>query len=97
MRRSTARRFPCRRLWPLSALIITCVAAAFGGVGQSGAAGAATPKRGVVTITMAMVGNLGNPSVGVIQTFGGPKGQFVDPPANKGNTGIYKSYLQELQ
>ncbi len=45
-------------------------------------------KRGVVTIKMAIVGDPGNPSVGVIQTFGGPKGQFVDPP--KG-TGIYKS------
>jgi hypothetical protein len=29
-----------------------------------------------------------NPSVGVVQTFGGPKGDFVDPP--KG-TGIYKN------
>jgi hypothetical protein len=48
-------------------------------------------KRGVVTITMAMVGDPGNPSVGVVQTFGGPKGQFVDPPENKGNTGIYKN------
>jgi formylglycine-generating enzyme required for sulfatase activity len=40
---------------------------------------------------MAIVGDPGNPSVGVIQTFGGPKGQFVDPPENKGNTGIYKT------
>ena len=31
----------------------------------------------------------GNPSVGVIQTFGGPKGKFVDPPNN--GTGIYKT------
>ncbi|GAA4360589.1 hypothetical protein GCM10023145_36030 [Angustibacter luteus] len=37
---------------------------------------------------MAQVGDPGNKSVGVIQTFGGPKGQFVDPP--KG-TGIYQT------
>ncbi len=43
-------------------------------------------ERGVVTIRMATVGDPGNKSVGVVQTFGGPKGQFVDPP--KG-TGIY--------
>jgi hypothetical protein len=45
-------------------------------------------KRGIVTIRMAEVGDPGNKSVGVVQTFGGPSGQFVDPP--KG-TGIYKS------
>jgi formylglycine-generating enzyme required for sulfatase activity len=41
---------------------------------------------------MATVGDPGNPSVGVIQSFGGPKGDFVDPPQNKGlkDTGIYK-------
>ena len=48
----------------------------------------AVTKGGVVTIQMAMVGDPGNPSVGVIQTFGGPKGDFVDPPKN---TGIYKN------
>jgi hypothetical protein len=48
----------------------------------------AIAKRGVVTIQMAMVGDPGNPSVGVVQTFGGPKGDFVDPPKN---TGIYKN------
>jgi formylglycine-generating enzyme required for sulfatase activity len=48
-------------------------------------------KGGVVTIQVATVGDPGNPSVGVIQTFGGPKGQFVDPP--KG-TGIYASCSQ---
>jgi hypothetical protein len=37
---------------------------------------------------MAIVGDPGNPSVGVVQTFGGPKGKFVDPPKN---TGIYKN------
>ena len=42
----------------------------------------------MVTFTMATVGDPGNPSVGVIQTFGGPKGNFVDLP--KG-TGIYKT------
>ncbi len=40
---------------------------------------------------MAIVGDPGNPSVGVIQTFGGPKGQFVDPPKPPKDTGIYKS------
>jgi hypothetical protein len=54
----------------------------------SGAAAPVVAKGGVVTIPMAMVGDPGNPSVGVIQTFGGPTGQFVDPP--KG-TGIYKN------
>jgi hypothetical protein len=33
-------------------------------------------KPGVVTFKMAIVGDPGNPSVGVIQTFGGPKGDF---------------------
>ncbi|MSO40387.1 MAG: flavodoxin family protein [Solirubrobacterales bacterium] len=41
-----------------------------------------------MTIETATVGDPGNPSVGVVQTFGGPKGEFVDPP--KG-TGIYKT------
>ena len=57
----------------------------------SGSAMSSIANGGVVTIPMAMVGDPGNPSVGVIQTFGGPKGQFVDPPENKGNTGIYKT------
>jgi hypothetical protein len=45
-------------------------------------------KLGVVTIQIATVGDPGNPSVGVVQSFGGPKGKFVDPPKN---TGIYKN------
>src|SRR5256885_3574499 len=45
-------------------------------------------KRGVVTTRMAIVSDPGNHSVGVVQTFGGPKGRFVDPPKN---TGIYKT------
>src|ERR1700736_1746791 len=57
----------------------------------SGAGGSNAAKGGVVTIPMAIVGDPGSPWVGVIQTFGGPTGQFVDPPENKGNTGIYKS------
>ncbi len=57
----------------------------------SGSAVASAARGGVATIPMAVVGDPGNPSVGVIQTFGGPKGQFVDPPENKGNTGIYKT------
>jgi hypothetical protein len=52
--------------------------------GASG--GSDDTSGGVVTIRMAAVGDPGNPSVGVVQTFGGPKGQFVDPPKN---TGIY--------
>ncbi|HEY5052740.1 MAG TPA: hypothetical protein VII45_04955 [Solirubrobacterales bacterium] len=47
----------------------------------------AVGKQGIVKFEMATVGDPGNPSVGVIQTFGGPKGEFVDLP--KG-TGIYK-------
>jgi hypothetical protein len=58
---------------------------------QSRAAALSVPKRGVVTITMAMVGDPGNPSVGVIQTFGGSKNDFVVPPENSGSTGIYKN------
>ncbi len=48
---------------------------------------------GEVTITMAVVGDPGNPSVGVIQSFGGPLGQFVEPPQNSGlqDTGIYET------
>src|SRR3954464_1726487 len=51
-------------------------------------ASAPVAKRGVVTISMATVGDPGDPWGGVIQPFGGPKGKFVDPP--KG-TGIYKT------
>ena len=42
---------------------------------------------------MAIVGDPGNPSVGVIQTFGltGNKSTRVEPPENSGSTGIYKS------
>jgi hypothetical protein len=78
-------------LWPVSWLLVASLAAAGVYGAQSGAAAASGPNRGVVTITMAMVGDPGNPSVGVIQTFGGPKGQFVEPPENSGSTGIYKS------
>jgi formylglycine-generating enzyme required for sulfatase activity len=42
---------------------------------------------GVVTVPMAMVGDPGNPSVGVVQTFGlAGKGETVEPPTG---TGIY--------
>jgi hypothetical protein len=60
---------------------------------QSGSGALSIPKRGVVTVTMAMVGDPGNPSVGVIQTFGvtGNKATKVDPPENSGSTGIYKT------
>ena len=54
----------------------------------SGDSTSVVTKRAVVTIRMAMIGDPGNPSVGVVQTFGGPKGEFVDPPKN---TGIYKN------
>jgi len=50
--------------------------------------GSSVSKRGVLTFKMVEVGDPGNHSVGVIQTFGGPKGEFVDLP--KG-TGIYKN------
>jgi hypothetical protein len=54
----------------------------------SSSSGPIVGRRGVVTMRMAIVGDPGNPSVGVVQTFGGPKGKFVDPPKN---TGIYKT------
>jgi hypothetical protein len=59
----------------------------------SASAAPTVPKPGVVTISMAMVGHPGNPSVGVIQTFGftGNKATKVDPPENSGSTGIYKT------
>jgi hypothetical protein len=81
--------------WPLWGGILVVLAGALAGCGSSSSSTtsttsttSATARRGVITITMAVVGDPGNPSVGVIQTFGGPKGQFVDPP--KG-TGIYKT------
>ena len=55
---------------------------------SSGSSAQPSDGGGVVTIRMATVGDPGNPSVGVVQTFGGPTGQFVDPPKN---TGIYKT------
>src|SRR5271170_4724253 len=60
---------------------------------QSGAGALSIPKRGVVTISMAQVGDPGNPSVGVIQTFGvtGNSATKVEPPENSGSTGIYKN------
>ncbi len=51
----------------------------------------APPAAGEVTITMATVGDPGNPSVGVIQSFGGPAGHFVNPPVTPKDTGIYKN------
>ena len=94
MNRSSARKIRLGLLWFLSGLTIAIfaspVAVSVYGT-QSGAAAAPVPKRGVVTITMAMVGNPGNPSVGVVQTFGGPRGNFVEPPENTGSTGIYKT------
>ncbi len=68
------------------ALVVLLAAVAVGATACGSSSSSAT--RGVVTVKMAVVGDPGNPSVGVIQTFGGPKGQFVDPP--KG-TGIYKT------
>jgi hypothetical protein len=59
------------------------------GTGSSIAAPSGTTddtEGGEITIAMAPVGDTSNPAVGVIQTFGGPKGQFVDPPTG---TGIY--------
>ncbi len=67
------------------ALVVLLVAVV---VGATACGSSSSAKLGVVTVKMAVVGDPGNHSVGVIQTFGGPKGQFVDPP--KG-TGIYKT------
>jgi hypothetical protein len=95
MKRSTASRASRRMLWIRSGLafgIMAGLAIFVTGV-QLGAAALSVPKRGVVTITMAMVGDPGNPSVGVIQTFGltGNKSTKVEPPENTGSTGIYKN------
>ena len=54
---------------------------------QSAVAATTNPKRGVVSIKMATVGDPGNPSVGVVSVFG-TKGQFVKVPANGG---VYKN------
>jgi len=77
--------------------ILAAVVAGCGGGSSSGSttreakvsrpAASGVSKRGVVKFVMATIGDPGNPSVGVIQTFGGPKGEFVKLP--KG-TGIYK-------
>ena len=83
----------------LSLVAAGCTASSSAGAKPSASTTGSTTSRaavsvvagGVVTITMAIVGDPGNPSVGVIQTFGGPTGQFVDPPENKGSTGIYKT------
>jgi formylglycine-generating enzyme required for sulfatase activity len=86
--RRTRRRSACALL----AVLIAATAAACSSSTSSGSGPADVGgPRGTVTITMATVGDPGNPSVGVVQTFGGPKGQFVEPPANAGSTGIYKS------
>jgi formylglycine-generating enzyme required for sulfatase activity len=58
------------------------------GLGACGSSSTSHGQGSVITISTATVGDPGNPSVGVVQTFGGPKGQFVDPPKN---TGIYKT------
>ncbi len=78
-------------MFPLGLIVTSLVALTVGSVGSGAAAASPAPIRGVVTITMAIVGDPGNPSVGVVQTFGGPKGHFVEPPENTGTTGIYKS------
>jgi hypothetical protein len=86
-----------RRLLLLCGLVAAGVAVLAAGCGGGSAkkklANASGAKAGVVTIKMATVGDPGNPSVGVIQTFGGPNGNFVVPPQNTGlkNTGIYKT------
>jgi formylglycine-generating enzyme required for sulfatase activity len=55
----------------------------------SGSSVLPTAKRGVVTIRMTTVGDPGNPSVGVLQTFGLGGGEnWVQPPKGPG---IYKS------
>ncbi len=96
MHRLAPRRNSARGQWLRSALI-TAIFASLVAVSvygaQSGAGALSVPKRGVVTITMAIVGDPGNPSVGVIQTFGltGNSSTKVEPPENTGSTGIYKS------
>ena len=69
----------------------TAVAATSTSSASSSSSAADVGTGGVVTLRMAIVGDPGNPSVGVIQSFGGPKGQFVDPPKPPKDTGIYKN------
>jgi hypothetical protein len=88
----------CRRTALAGLLVVLAIGATACGSDTSSTTTSATStsststvpiaERGVVTIAMATVGDPGNKSVGVIQTFGGPKGKFVDPPKN---TGIYKT------
>jgi len=83
-----------------TAVVLTALAAGCTGDSSSGASSTPGPSSGApsdtavptdgvpgeVTFTMATVGEPKNPSVGVVQTFGGPKGNFVDLPEG---TGIY--------
>lgn len=70
------------------ALLTGVTAVAMSGIQPASAAKAALPKRGVITIQTATVGDPGNPSVGVVQTFktAGTPGPGVILPAG---TGIY--------
>jgi hypothetical protein len=83
------------RPWALSGLLVIAslsLATGCSGGGKQKVAEAAGAKPGVVTITMAIVGDPGNPSVGVVQTFGNrEKGQHVLPPQPPKDTGIYKT------
>src|SRR5206468_4547202 len=92
------RRFVVRRQWLAFVGLFVALSVGVTGCGSnkksttttSTTSSSSVPvaKRGVVTTSMATVGDPGNKSVGVVQTFGGPKGHFVDPPKN---TGIYKT------
>ena len=80
-----------RGRWVGSGLAIALLAGVVGasvGSAHAGAAATSVPKRGVVTIQMATVGDPGNPSVGVVQSFKivGTAGPEVTLPAG---TGIY--------
>jgi formylglycine-generating enzyme required for sulfatase activity len=77
----------------MSALSVAAIAfgASFA-VASSSSSTRTVPTRGVVTITMAKVGDPGNPSVGVWQVFktvGTSNSSVTLPPKN--STGIYKS------
>ena len=94
-----------RRLLPVIGLLAVLAVAASACSGDSSSSsssgsssatthtiGAELANRGVVTIPMAVVGDPGNPSVGVWQVFktAGTKGSGVTLPPNNG-TGIYKN------
>src|SRR5947209_20288351 len=72
----------------LTVAVLGCMTALLTTASLPASAATSAPKRGVVTIQMATVGDPGNPSVGVVQSFKivGTPGPSVTLTAG---TGIY--------